>query len=183
MKSNLFTNWWSFALSGIIALLYGILAFTNPEGMLNTIVTYFGIIILIVGISMLIGVISNYRNKQPYATELIWAILTIVIGGILTFYTSQAVKIFVITIGIWAIIVGSVQLYITIKLDKEDKNRIPFLINGVVTVIFGVIMFFDPFHSANFLLQITGVLALIIGMMLIYLSVKMKGMAKQIEDD
>lgn len=182
MKSNLFANWWSFALSGVIALLYGILAFYNPEGMLNTIVTYFGIIILLVGLSMLVGVISNYRNEQPYVTELIWAILTIGIGGILTFYTSEAVKIFVIIIGIWALIVGGVQLYIAMKLDKEDKNRITFLINGVVTLIFGVILFFDPFHSANFLLQITGVLALIIGVMLIFLAIKMKGMAKQLED-
>ncbi|HDO27626.1 MAG TPA: hypothetical protein ENH02_05865 [Bacteroidetes bacterium] len=177
MKSNLFSNWWSFTVSGIIALLYALLAFYNP-GELSKIIGFFGIIILIAGIAMLIGTISNIKNKQPYAADLIWSILTIAAGGILTFYTTQAVKIFVIIVGIWAILIGAIQFYIMTKLDTEDKSRNTFLISGIITIVFGVILFFNPFQAAKFLLLLTGVLSFIIGILLIALSIKMKSLSK-----
>jgi len=181
MKNNPFSNWWSLALSGIIAILYGLLAFYNPGDMLTTIISFFGIIILVVGVAMLIGVINNIRNDKPYAADLIWTILTLAVGGILTFYTTEAVKIFVIIIGIWAILVGVLQLYLMTRLDANDKNRNSFLINGVITIIFGVVLFFDPFASAGAFLIVTGILAIIVGVILIVLAIKMKSLSKEFE--
>ncbi len=181
MKTNLSSNWWSFTLSGIIAILYAFLAFYNPEGMLTKIIGFFGIIVLIIGIAMLIGVISNIRNKQPYGAELTWTILTIAIGGILTFYTKEAVSIFVIIVGIWAILMGIVQVYIMTRIEPENKSRNSFLINGIISIVFGIILFFNPFTSASFLLIITGILALFMGIFLIVLSFKIKNFAKELE--
>ncbi|NOX86153.1 MAG: hypothetical protein GXO86_09350 [Chlorobi bacterium] len=181
MKTNLSSNWWSFTLSGIIAILYAFLAFYNPEGMLETIIGFFGIILLIVGISMLIGVVSNIRNKQPYATDLVWAILTIIIGGVLKFYTQETVFIFVVIIGIWAILMGIIQLYFMTQLDKGDKSHNSLLINGIVSIVFGIILFFNPFTVSKTLLIITGVLALFMGIFLIVLSLKIKNFAKNPE--
>lgn len=180
MKSNFVSNWWSLALSGIIALLFGFLAFYNPEGMLTKIIGFFGIVILIVGIAMLIGVINNIRNKQPYAPDLIWTIITIAVGAVLTFYTNEAVQVFVVIIGVWAILIGSVQLFLMTKLDSSDKSRNTFLINGVITIIFGIIMFFNPFQSARFILILSGILAFIIGILLIVLAIKMKSLSKEL---
>jgi uncharacterized membrane protein HdeD (DUF308 family) len=181
MKTNPFSNWWSLALSGIIAILYGLLAFYNPGDMLVTIVSFFGIIILIVGLAMVIGVINNIKNKKNYTADLIWTILTLAVGGVLTFYTTEAVKIFVIIIGVWAILVGVLQLYLMTRLDPGDKNRNSFLINGIITIIFGVILFFDPFASAGAFLIVTGILALIVGVILIVLAIKMKSLSEEFD--
>ncbi len=181
MNSNPFSNWWSFALSGVIALLYGLLAIYNPGDMLTKIIGFFGIVILIVGIAMVIGVINNIKNKRTYVADLIWAIITIIVGGILTFYTTETVKIFVIIMGVWAILIGAFQLYLMTKLDSSDKSRNIFLINGVLTVIFGVILFFNPFTSAKALLILTGIIAFIIGIVMIIISLKMKSLSKELE--
>lgn len=181
MKKNPFSNWWSLVLSGIIAILYGLLAFYNPGDMLKTIIGFLGIIILVVGVAMLIGVINNIKNKQSYAADLIWTIFTLAVGGVLTFYTAESVKVFVIIIGIWAVLVGALQLYLMTQLAPEDKNRNSFLINGVITIIFGVILFFDPFQSAGIFLIVTGVLAFIVGVFLIVLAIKMKSLSKEFE--
>jgi uncharacterized membrane protein HdeD (DUF308 family) len=181
MKTNPFSNWWSLALSGIIAILYGLLAFYNPGDMLTTIVSFFGIIILIVGLAMVIGVINNIKNKKNYTADLIWTILTLAVGGVLTFYTTEAVKIFVIIIGVWAILVGVLQLYLMTRLDPGDKNKNSFLINGIITIIFGVILFFDPFASAGAFLIVTGILALIVGVILIVLAIKMKSLSEEFD--
>lgn len=181
MKTSFTSNWWSFTLSGIIAILYAFLAFYNPEGALKTIIGFFGIIVLIIGIAMLIGVINSIRNKLPYGTELVWTILTIVVGGILTFYTKEAVSIFVVIVGIWAILMGIVQIYIMTQIDAEDKSRNSFLINGIISIVLGIVLLFNPFTSAKFVLVITGILALIMGIFLIVLSFKIKNFTKDLE--
>ena len=112
----------------------------------------------------------------------IGTIITLAVGGILTFYTTEAVKIFVIIIGIWAILVGVLQLYLMTQLESGDNNKTSLLINGVLTVIFGVILFFDPFKSAGIFLILTGVLAFVIGIFLIVLAIKMKSLAKEYDN-
>lgn len=182
MKSNPFSNWWSLAFNGIIALLYGVLAIFVPEETLLTIITWFGIVILIIGAAMLIGVINNIRNSQAYAADLIWTVLILAVGGLLTFYTQRSVEIFVLIIGCWALLIGGVQLYLMSKIDAADKSRNTFLINGIISIIFGVILFFNPFDAAQALLIFTGILAFVIGVILIVLALKMKSLSKEIED-
>ena len=89
------------------------------------------------------------------------------------------VSLFVIMIGAWALLVGGMQLYLMTKLDADDKSRTSFLINGVITIIFGVILFFKPFEAAGALLIVTGILAFIIGVWLIVIALKMKSLAKE----
>ncbi len=182
MKSNPFSNWWTLAFNGIIALLYGILAIFIPGDTILTIITWFGIVILIVGGAMLVGVINNIRNNLPYVTDLIWTLVTIAIGAVLSFYTQRSIEIFVIIIGIWALLMGAMQLYIMSKLERGDSSKNTFLINGIVTIIFGVILFFNPFTSAKALLILTGVMAFIIGVVMIIISLKMKNLSNELED-
>jgi len=181
MNSNPFSNWWTVAANGVIALLYAVLAIFIPGDTILTIIIWFGIILLIVGIAMLIGVFNNIRNKLPYGADLVWTILTIAIGGVLTIYTQKSIEIFVIIIGLWAIFIGAIQLYLMTKLAASDKGRNTFLINGVLTIIFGVILFFNPFTAAKALLILTGIIALVIGVMMIVIALKMKSLSKQLE--
>jgi uncharacterized membrane protein HdeD (DUF308 family) len=181
MNSNPFSNWWSIAINGVIALLYAVLAIFIPGETILTIIIWFGIIVLIIGIAMLIGVINNIRSKRPYGTDLIWAILTIAIGTILTVYTQRSIEIFVIIIGLWALLIGGIQLYLMTKLDVSDKGKNTFLINGILTIIFGVVLFFNPFTSAKALLILTGIIAFIMGILMIVIAIKMKGLSKQID--
>jgi len=131
---------------------------------------------------MLIGVINNIRSKRPYGADLVWAILTVAIGAVLTIYTQRSIEIFVIIIGLWAILIGAIQLYLMTKLDASDKGKNTFLINGILTIIFGVILFFNPFTSAKALLILTGIIAFIMGILMIVIALKMKSLSNEIEN-
>ncbi len=183
MKTTLVNNWWLLSLNGIIAILYGLMAIFVPSNTLITIVMYFGIVVLIIGASLLIGAINSARNELPYVSDLISAIVTIGVGAILTFYTQRSLEIFVIIIGSWAILLGIFQLYIMMKMDSASNSKNTLLVNGLITLIFGVVLFFNPFASATFMVVISGVLAFIIGIILIALSVKLKNFEKTIVED
>lgn len=178
MKTSFVHNWWLLSLNGIIAIIYGLLAIFVPSNTLITMVMYFGIFILIIGIALLIGSINSARSNLPFFPDLLSAIVSIAIGLILTFYTQKSLEIFVIIVGSWAILLGLIQLYIMLKIPETGGSKTTFLINGLITLVFGVILFFNPFATATIMVVISGILAFLIGIVLIALSVKSRNMEK-----
>lgn len=176
MNSNTYTiNWWVLAFNGLIALLFGLMAIFAPLNTLHVIIMYFGIIMMIVGIAMLFGVYSSMKNKLNYGADLISALITIGLGVVLAFFTGKALEIFVIVVGIWAIMLGIGQLIIMSSLEGKGDKRF-LLFSGLFTLIFGILLFFNPFAMASIFLVIVGIMAVIIGLVLISFAFKLKNL-------
>lgn len=182
MREQALSNWWTLAFNGLIALLYGILALFIPETTLLTIITWFGIVILIVGVIGIVSAFKNNRSGRASGADFTWSIITAIIGGVLIFYTERSIEIFFIIIGIWALVIGIVQLWLMSKISNEDQIKNTLLINGIVTLIFGVLLLVFPFTSAKALIMISGIFALISGAMLIYLAMRTRHLVKEFKD-
>lgn len=176
MNSNTYSiNWWVLAFNGIIALLFGLMAVFAPLDTLKIIVMYFGIIMLIIGIAMLFGVYSSMKNKLNYGTDLVSALITVALGVVLAFFTEKSLEIFVIVVGIWAIMLGVGQLLIMSTVQsKGDKQFL--LFSSLFTIAFGVLLFFNPFASASIFVVLIGIMAAIIGIVLISFAFKLKNL-------
>jgi len=176
MSSNSYTiNWWVLAFNGLIALLFGLMAIFSPLDTLKVIIMYFGIVMLIVGIAMLFGVYSSMKNKLNYGTDLISALVTIALGIVLAFFTEKTLQIFVIVIGIWAIMLGIGQLLIMKDLESKGDKKFLFY-SGLFTLVFGGLLFFNPFALASIFVVIAGVMSTIIGLVLISFAFKLKNL-------
>lgn len=84
-------------------------------------------------------------------------------------------------IGSWAVLVGVVQLYVATKSELLPGEKNTLLVNGIITLVFGIILFFNPFESAKFLVVISGILAFIFGIVLIAISIRLKNVERFLE--
>ncbi len=167
------SNWWMFTINGVIALLFGLLAIFSPIDTLKVIIMYFGIVLLITAVAMLFGVYSNMKKKLDYGTDLISALVTLGLGIVLTFFTERTLEVFVVVLGIWAILLGIGQFIISAALEnKRDKGFM--LYSGIFTVIFGILLLFNPFAMASVAVIIAGIMAVVIGIVLIWFGFKLK---------
>ena len=163
------------AFNGLIALLFGLMAIFAPLDTLKVIIKYFGIVMIIVGIAMLFGVYSSMKNKLNYGTDLVSAVITVGLGVVLAFFTEKTLVIFAIVVGVWAIILGIGQLIIMKNLEsKGDKQFL--LYSGLFTLIFGILLFFNPFAMASIFVVIMGIMSTIIGVVLISFAFKLKNL-------
>lgn len=104
-------------------------------------------------------------------------------GALLTFYTAKSLTIFVIIIGAWAILIAIVQLYLATRPELVPSEKHTFLVNGLITLAFGIILFFNPFKTAQILVIISGILAFIVGIILIYMAIKLKNIEKTVIEE
>ena len=115
------------------------------------------------------------KNQLRYGRDLISSLITIGLGIVLAFFTERSMEILVLVVGIWAIILGISQLIIMMNIHSPGDKRM-LLINGIITIAFGIILFFNPFASAAVFIVLTGILAVMVGIILIVLSIKLKNL-------
>jgi uncharacterized membrane protein HdeD (DUF308 family) len=78
-------------------------------------------------------------------------------------------------IGIWATIMGLLQIIVAVQMKGKVSNSSVFTINGVITLVFGLLLFFNPMGAIKALFIVIGLLALIAGLLLVYLAFKIRG--------
>ncbi len=174
MEEKKFKNWWVLAVNGLIALLLGILIISTPATTLIIIGKYFGLVILVGGLILLFTAFYNIKKEKSYGLILIESVITIILGILILIYTRKTLEIFVILIGIWAIIIGFSQLAILIDKNYYTSGKHLFLFNGLLTVILGVFMLFNPFTMGQFFITLAGIGAMVFGILLIFFAFKIK---------
>lgn len=174
MEEKKFKKWWVLAVNGLIALLLGILIISIPATTLIIIGKYFGLVILVGGLILLSTVFYNIKKEKSYGLILIESVIIIILGILILIYTRKTLEIFVILIGIWAIIIGISQLAILIDKNYYTSGKYLFLFNGLLTVVLGVFMLFNPFAMGQFFITLAGIGAIVFGILLIFFAFKIK---------
>lgn len=74
----------------------------------------------------------------------------------------------------WAIATGVFQIIGAIRLRKEIDNEWLLIIGGIISVLFGAAMFAAPGAGAMALISVIGVYAIIVGVLLLALSFRLR---------
>jgi uncharacterized membrane protein HdeD (DUF308 family) len=164
----------SLLINGIIALLFGGLAIFLPQATIKTITVYFGILLLVGGAGSFLASVKNMKGDKPYISTLIISVVAIVIGLIFIFNPRLSLELFGIVIGIWAVVIGAVQLFIALQLLEPGKYKRLMTINSIITLLFGLILFVSPFGSIVILTRIIGIMAVIFGGIMLFFSISIR---------
>ena len=168
------SNWVIFLVNGIIAVLFGLMALFMPLSTIVTLTKYFGILLILGGLIMFYFSYQNMKENKTYVLLMTEAILAVIVGATILFYPKGSLQIFLILIGVWATIVGLLQIIIAVQMKKKVSNHGLFTINGVITLVFGLLLFFNPMGSIKALFMAIGGIAVVSGLLLIYLGIKVR---------
>jgi uncharacterized membrane protein HdeD (DUF308 family) len=80
----------------------------------------------------------------------------------------------VILIGLWAIIIGAVQLILAFQTRGSGSSKNLMIFNGLITLVLGVLVFSNPWDSTKVFVVIVGLVAVVSGSFLLYLAYKLK---------
>lgn len=169
-------NWWTFLVRGILVLIFGLLALFSPGAVLASLLLYLGIVALLGGIFTIIGsIVSKGDGKMSGILE---GIIYLIIGILFIASPVFVLASIVYFIGIWALISGVMQIIFALKLRKVIENEWIAVIGGIISIIFALVLFFNVAASANAVVMVIGVFAIISGIMQMILSFKIKGLKK-----
>lgn len=166
--------WWLFLIRGIVAVLLGLLALFMPGTALTGLVLYLGAYMFIDGIFSIIVAISERKTTPNRGWMLVIGLFGILIG-IITFINPFATAAaLVYLVAFWALVIGIGEIVMAIRLRKLIRGKGWYILAGILTILFSLSVLFNPIAGALTLTFIFGIYALIVGIMLISLSIRLK---------
>jgi uncharacterized membrane protein HdeD (DUF308 family) len=167
-------NWWLLALRGLVAVLFGVLAFLWPGITLITLVWLFGAFALVNGLLSLV-LAAKAPKGYPRFGSLIFGGLLGILAGLVTFVMPGITALgLLILIAAWALVTGILEIIAAIRLRKIITNEWLLILAGIASVAFGVILLLRPAAGALALIWWFGAWALIFGILMIVLAFRMR---------
>jgi uncharacterized membrane protein HdeD (DUF308 family) len=164
-------HWWVLLLRGIAAVLFGILAFVWPGLTLVALVILYGVYAIIDGVTAI------FVAGRARAWWMVFAGVLGIIAGVLTFIFPGITAFWLlILIASWAIVRGIFEIVEAIQLRKELTNEWMLILGGVLSIIFGVVLFLNPATGALAMVWLIGAYTLVFGIMMIVLSFRLRGL-------
>lgn len=167
-------KWWLFLLRGLAALLFGLLAIIWPELTVTTLVILFGAFILVDGLfAMLAGFITVDANPRWWAL-IIAGLLAVGIGMTTFLWTGITAMVLLYFIAAWAVVTGIFRIIAALQLRRTITGEWLMLINGILSVIFGILLFIFPREGAISLVIVIGAFAIVIGVINFFLAFRLR---------
>ncbi len=171
-------NWWIYLLNGIIALIYGFMALFMTTSTAEAIAWYAGLAILLFGLVIMVIALNRMKSKMPWGLTLIQALVFVAAGATIMFYTRETLSLFVIVIGILALLAGVFQLVVLINLGNRFEAKNLGLANALLTLLFGILLLINPFAFAQALVVLSGIVSLLAGILLVWFGLQIRKIDK-----
>ena len=166
-------NWWLVVLRGIAAILFGVLAFAWPGLTLFTLVILWGAFTLVDGVLALAAAIMG-GNPMPRWWLAIVGIAGVIVGLMTFAWPGVTAFVLLIFIAAWAIVLGVLEIYGAIRLRKEIEGEWFLILNGALSILFGLVLLWRPGTGALALVWVIGAYAILLGMIYIAFGLKLR---------
>ncbi len=174
MLHALAKGWWLVLLRGIAAIAFGVLSFVWPGLTLITLVLFYGVYVLIDGVAALSAAFTGGAKPVPTWWLVVVGLCGIGAGLLTILWPGVTALLLIVFMGAWAIAHGVFEIVGAIKLRKEIDNEWLLILGGIISVLFGVAMMAAPGAGALALITVIGIYAVIIGVLLVVLSFRLK---------
>lgn len=167
-------NWWLLALRGVAAIIFGILAFIWPGITLLGLIFLFGIYAIVSGVLSFTAA-SNAPKGYPRFGSLIFSGIISVIAGVLAFVWPHLTALaLLVLIAVWAIMNGVSEIVSAIRLRKVIEHEVWWIVAGIASVIFGIVLLIVPGAGILALLWWVGTWAIVLGISLLALAFRLR---------
>jgi uncharacterized membrane protein HdeD (DUF308 family) len=177
MLEVLSRDWWVLTVRGVVAILFGLVAWIWPQMTVLALLLLFGAYALVDGAVLAGSAIRGGRS--PARTWLIGVgIVGILIGIMTLIWPAETGYVLLIIIASWAMVLGALQIATAVLLRKELPDEWFLIITGAISVIFGLLLFLWPAKSAIAVIWIIGLFALIFGVAMVTTSLRLRKLGR-----
>jgi len=174
MGKRLARNWWTVALRGAIAIIFGLVALCWPTLTLASLVYLFASFWLVGGILLAIAAFRERLQDTHSRLLLVEGIIGVAVGAIAFISPGIAGFVLLYLIAIWAIGTGLFEIIASIQLRQTIVNEWLPAVAGIVSVIFGVMLITWPVAQALAILWLIAAYNILFGTLLLILGLRLR---------
>lgn len=167
-------HWWSLAVRGLLAVIFGVVAFVLPGAALTGLTLAFGLYALIAGMLAITFAMRAGMAGERWGAVLFEGIVGAVAGILTLLMPAMTALLLVTLIAAWSILTGVAQIVAAIRLRKTIEREWILALAGIASIAIGVILLIAPVAGAIVLTWWIGAYAFVLGILQIVLAFKLR---------
>jgi uncharacterized membrane protein HdeD (DUF308 family) len=153
---------WSIGLQGLASVIFGVLLLAWPEISVYSLTIVFGIFTLANGITAFAAAFSS-QNKDERASLVLSGLLGTVVGIMVLAWPSISALALLYVIGSYAVLLGILAIVASMRLPLDGRETALTILSGLVSIVFGIVIFAKPGAGALAVLALIAAFALVVG--------------------
>jgi uncharacterized membrane protein HdeD (DUF308 family) len=172
-------RWWTLLVRGLAAILFGILAIARPGTSLLALVFVWGSYAMVDGVFELALAAKRGSRGGRWGWYFFEGLVSIVAGVGAFAWPGITAVVLAMMIGAWALLTGIAEIVAAIELRKVLSGEWLLAASGVVSIVFGLVVFAFPMAGALSIVWVVGIYAIAFGTMLATLAFRIKHWAQE----
>jgi uncharacterized membrane protein HdeD (DUF308 family) len=160
--------WWSLVIRGVLAILFGLVAFFYTGQTITALIYVFGAFALLSGIVTLVAAVRAGEAHRHWG----WLAASGLIGvaaGVVSFVNPNATALaFVYLVAAWAVLSGVAEIAFALALPQALAHPWLEALSGALSVLFGVLLAVWPKSGETALIWLIGIYAILYGASMLY---------------
>lgn len=174
MTTVLARNWWALAVRGVVAVLFGLIAFFKPGVTLAALVLLFGVYAVVDGIFAIVAAVRAAEHHERWWALALQGVVDIVAGVVAFVWPAATALALLFIVAFWAIVTGVLEVVAAIRLRREMQGEWLLISSGILSVLFGLVLLILPAAGLLVLVYWIGAYAVISGVVMIALAFKLR---------
>ena len=181
MLSLVSRDWWVYAIRGIAAILFGILALVWPGPTLAVLVLLFGAYAFVDGVTLLVALARGdvLARRHKWATALMGA-LGIIASIVALVWPGMTALTLLYLVAIWAISTGFLQIVAAIEFRREIDGEGWMVLGGILSIVFGGLLVAFPGSGLVTLVWMVGFWAELFGFSSLGVAHRLRGIDRDL---
>ncbi len=173
-------NWWMVALRGVLAILFGLIALFFPRIALLAFVYVFAAYSIVDGLVAVIVSIRERESLSRWGWVLAEGILSVVAGVIAAVYPGLTALVLLYVVAAWAILTGITEIVAAFSIREQASREWALGAAGVLSIVFGIILFISPGAGLLALLWVVGLYAILFGILFLVRAFQLRSWASSV---
>ena len=179
-KQYMLWRWWTIALRGVAAIIFGIVSLFAPETAFLSLVLLFGVYAIVDGVLALS--IGTTRAGQSRGMIIARGLVSIAAGAVALILPRMTAIVLLFVIAAWAIVSGILEIVSAVRMRKLIKYEWLLGLEGALSIVFGIALLIAPLAGVIVIGLWIGAYALVLGGMLINTAFRVRSFAKEHPD-
>jgi uncharacterized membrane protein HdeD (DUF308 family) len=152
----------SLLVRGVLAIAVGIVALAWPQVTVLALVILFAVYAFIAAGLEAMRAFSS-RTAGPVFGHLLLGLVDLGAGVIALAWPGPTALVLVLIVASWAVVAGAFEIFAAFRRGEPGGTRALFILGGVVSIVFGIVLFVRPGVGAVTLALLFGLFNLIYG--------------------
>ena len=181
MLSLVSRDWWVYAVRGIAAILFGIMALIWPGPTLAVLILLFGAYAFVDGVALLVALARGdvLARSHKWITGIMGA-FGIIVAIVTLIWPGMTALTLLYLVAIWAITMGILQIASAIEFRREIDGEFFVVLGGIFSIVFGGLLVAFPGTGLLSLVWLVGFWAELFGFSSLGIAYRLHGIDRDL---